>query len=116
MFPGTSIARLDLCRSSQLRRSLSAGIRTFREGTGANVFVDATHSHMCSTHAAQHARGMIYTEHGLRFTKGGDSWRCVEHPDLVMLRGERRRVGERTFGSLHEALRHLEARGSARRQ
>jgi hypothetical protein len=43
------------------------------------------------------------------FTKQGDRWRCVEHPDLVMLRDERYRVGEREHGSLEEVrdeLRH----------
>jgi hypothetical protein len=55
--------------------------------------------------------------YGLHFAKDGDHWRCVEYPDLVMLRGlERYRVGERTFGSLDEVLRHLEARGPAQRQ
>jgi len=42
---------------------------------------------------------MILTEYGLHFAKDGDRWRCVEHPELVMLRGERRRVGEREHGS-----------------
>jgi hypothetical protein len=31
---------------------------------------------------------MILTEHGLHFAKDGDHWRCVEHPDLLMLRGD----------------------------
>jgi hypothetical protein len=30
---------------------------------------------------------MIFTEHGLHFAKKGDYWRCVEWPELVMLRG-----------------------------
>jgi hypothetical protein len=53
---------------------------------------------------------MIYAGHGLRFTKDGDRWHCVEHPDLVMPRGERSRVGEREHGSLVEVqdeLRHI---------
>jgi hypothetical protein len=45
---------------------------------------------------------MILTEQGLRFAKHGDHWRCVEHPDLVMLCGERYRVREREYGSLDE--------------
>jgi hypothetical protein len=32
---------------------------------------------------------MILTEDGLHLAKGGDLWRCVERPDLVMLRGGR---------------------------
>jgi len=46
---------------------------------------------------AQHARRMIFTEYGLHFTKEGDHWRCVENPDLLMMRGERYRVGWREF-------------------
>jgi hypothetical protein len=61
----------------------------------------------------RHAGSMIRTEYGLHFAKDGDHWRCMEHPDLLMLRGGRYRVGERTFGSLDDALWHLEARGSA---
>jgi hypothetical protein len=30
---------------------------------------------------------MILTEYGLHFAKEGDRWRCVEEPDLAMLRG-----------------------------
>ena len=60
---------------------------------------------------------MIFcAEYGLHFAREGDHWRNVEYPDLLMLRVERYRAGERTFGSLDEALRHLEATGSARRQ
>ena len=56
-------------------------------------------------------------EHGLHFAKEGDHWRCVEYPDLLMLRGvERYRVDGRTFLTLVEALRHLEARGPARHE
>jgi hypothetical protein len=46
------------------------------------------------------ARRMILTEGGLHFAKDGDHWRCVEHPDLAMLRGGRYRAGEREYGSL----------------
>lgn len=54
---------------------------------------------------------MIVTEHGLRFRRDGDQWRCVEHPELLMLSG----VGQftlagdedRTFGDAQEALAHL---------
>jgi len=53
---------------------------------------------------------MILTEYGLRFANDSEHWICVEYPDLLMLRGERCRVGERTVGSLNEALRDLEAR------
>ena len=37
--------------------------------------------------------------------RGRSRWRCVERPDLVMLRGGRYRVGAREYGSLTEALR-----------
>ena len=67
-------------------------------------------------HGARHTGDMIRTEYGLHFVKDGDHWRCMEHPELVMLRGRRYRVGERTFGSLDEALRRLEARGSTQDQ
>jgi hypothetical protein len=33
--------------------------------------------------------GMILTELGLHFTREGDRWRCVAHPDLVMLSSDR---------------------------
>jgi hypothetical protein len=59
---------------------------------------------------------MIYTEDGLRFAKDSEHWICVEYPDLLMLPGERYRVGERTVGSLDEALRHLDARRSTQHQ
>ena len=55
-------------------------------------------------------------EYGLNFANEGDHWRCVEHPDLVMVPGERYQVGESTIGSLNEALRHLEATGPAQHQ
>jgi hypothetical protein len=45
----------------------------------------------------------------MHFAKDGDHWRCVEHPGLLALRDERYRVGERTFASLGEALRHVNA-------
>jgi len=61
-------------------------------------------------HDARQARGMINTEDGLHFAKDGDDWRCVECPAVTMRPGERYRAGERTFGSLNDALRHLEAR------
>lgn len=50
---------------------------------------------------------MILTASGLRFANEGDHWRCVESPDLVMLPGERYRVGERVFATSGDALRHL---------
>ena len=51
-------------------------------------------------------------DYGLHFAKEGDHWRCVELPDVVMLRGvERYRLRDRTFGSLDETLRYLEASG-----
>ena len=51
---------------------------------------------------------ILCAEYGLRSAKEADHWRCIELPDVVMLRGvERYRVGDRTFGSLDEALRHL---------
>ena len=53
---------------------------------------------------------ILCAEVGLQFAKDGDHWRCVEHPGLVMLRGDHYRVWERAFGSVDEALRHLAAR------
>jgi hypothetical protein len=50
---------------------------------------------------------MILTEAGIRFTHEGNHWRCVEYPDLLMLRGERYCVGDREFTTLGEAVRHL---------
>jgi hypothetical protein len=32
---------------------------------------------------------ILCAEYGLHFTREGDRWRCVEWPDLMMLRGER---------------------------
>jgi hypothetical protein len=53
---------------------------------------------------------MILTEYGLHFAEEGKHWRCVEYPYLLMLRGpEGYPVGERTFASLDEALRHRKA-------
>ena len=53
---------------------------------------------------------ILCAEYGLHFAKEDDHWRCVEYPDLLMLPGpERYRVGERTFASLDEALRHRKA-------
>jgi hypothetical protein len=54
--------------------------------------------------------------YGLRFAKDGDRWRCVEYPELAMLRGAGYKVGDRTCATLGEALRQLEARGAARHQ
>ena len=68
------------------------------------------------TRDCRHAGGMILTEYRLHFAKDGDHWRCVEFPEPLMLPSERYRVGERTFGSLDEALWHPEARGLAPRQ
>ena len=52
---------------------------------------------------------ILCAESGLHFTKDGDRWRGVEHPDLLMLPdAERYWVGGLTFGSLDEAMRHLE--------
>jgi hypothetical protein len=48
-------------------------------------------------HGARHAGGMICTEQGLHFAKEGDHWRCVEHPDLVMLRGGRYQIKDATL-------------------
>jgi hypothetical protein len=47
---------------------------------------------------------MILSEAGLHFTREGDRWRWVEHPDLLMLRGERYRVGQQEFASVSLAL------------
>ena len=59
---------------------------------------------------------MIVTEHGLQFQRDGDRWRCVEHPDLLMLGGAGRFAiaGEEdtTFGDVQEALAFLKRNGS----
>ncbi len=51
---------------------------------------------------------MIVTEHGLQFRRDGDCWRCVEHPELLLLGGGGlyALAGEedRTFSDLQEAL------------
>ena len=51
---------------------------------------------------------MIVTEHGLQFRREGDRWRCVEHPELVMLGGGGLYAldgdEERTFSDVQEAL------------
>ena len=51
---------------------------------------------------------MIVTEHGLQFRRDGECWRCVEHPELVMLGGAGlyALAGEddRTFSDVKEAL------------
>lgn len=46
---------------------------------------------------------ILCAECGLRFAKNGDHWRCVEHPDLVMLCGGCYRVREHELRSLEEA-------------
>jgi hypothetical protein len=47
---------------------------------------------------------MIFcADSGLHFANEGGHWRCVEYPELVMLRGDHYRVGGRTFGSLDDA-------------
>ena len=43
---------------------------------------------------------MILAELGLHFTRDGDRRRCVAYPNLVMLRGERYRVGQQEFATL----------------
>ena len=41
-------------------------------------------------HGARHACNMILcAEYGLHFAKEGNHWRCIELPELVMLRGGR---------------------------
>ncbi len=51
---------------------------------------------------------MIVTEHGLQFRREGDRWRCVEHPDLLMLSGAGLYAiagdEDRTFSDVLEAL------------
>jgi hypothetical protein len=42
---------------------------------------------------------VIFTEHGLHFAKEGDHWRCVEHPELVVLRGECYQLNETTLAT-----------------
>jgi hypothetical protein len=48
---------------------------------------------------------VIQTEYGLHFRGEGDRWRCVELPELVMLRGGRYQVEGLEFDPLVEALR-----------
>jgi hypothetical protein len=50
---------------------------------------------------------VILTEFGLHFTREGDHWRCVEHPALVMLPGDRYEVEGREFDTLAEAAQTL---------
>ena len=47
---------------------------------------------------------MILTELGLHFARDGDCWRYIEVPGLVMLRGERYRVGQQEFATQSLAL------------
>lgn len=49
---------------------------------------------------------MILTETGHHFRRDRDAggWRCVEHPDLLLLPGARYLVGGMEFDSLEEAL------------
>jgi len=47
---------------------------------------------------------MTLTEDGLHFRREGDHWRCVEHPDLVMLRGGGYEVDGQGFAPLCVAL------------
>lgn len=47
----------------------------------------------------------------MRFRHEATNWRCVEYLDLLMLPGERYRVGDREFVTLGEALRHLMSQG-----
>lgn len=51
---------------------------------------------------------MILTGTGQRFRRDREAggWRCVEHPDLLMLPGGRYLVSGREFDSLAEALLH----------
>lgn len=72
----------------------------------------ATEMHGVIRIATRHGGGMSLTENGLYFNKEGDHWRCVERPALLMLRGGGYWAADLTVGSLDEALRHLEARGS----
>ena len=48
--------------------------------------------------------GMILTEHGLYLRRDGDRGRCVEHPEMVMLRGGGYEVGGQGFDTLIEAV------------
>ena len=50
---------------------------------------------------------MILTELGLHFTRDGDRWRCVESPELVMLRGGGYEVDELGLDTLAGAVRFL---------
>jgi hypothetical protein len=57
---------------------------------------------------------MLVTEHGLRFEKDGQRWRCVDHRGLHMsksgvfeLDGDRR-----TFATVYEALEAVQFRKS----
>ena len=50
---------------------------------------------------------MNLTEFGLHFRKDGDRWVCVEWPDLLMLPGERYRVGQHEFATVSLAFMDL---------
>jgi hypothetical protein len=62
----------------------------------------------------RHARRIILAaEYGLHFAKEVDHLHCVEHPDLVMLRRQCCRAGEREYRSLadmQDELRRIEHR------
>jgi hypothetical protein len=49
---------------------------------------------------------MILTEQGLHFTRADDAWRCVERPELLMLRSGRYRIEgcEQEFPTLAAVL------------
>ena len=54
---------------------------------------------------------MILTEFGLHFARQADgSHRCVEHPDLVMLKGGGYRLGEREYDTLEQAAQAARSR------
>lgn len=53
-------------------------------------------------------RLVILTEYRLHFARQADgSHRCVEHPDLVMLPGDRYRLGDREYATLEQAVAYL---------
>jgi len=71
---------------------------------GVEVFISArSHTECAATPDAEPVTldaGSSPSEHGLRFVKDGDCWRCVEYPGLVMLPGDRYTVDTPDGGSL----------------
>lgn len=50
---------------------------------------------------------ILAAEYGMHFKREGESWRGVEHPKLVMLRGGGHEVDGQGFCALAKAVRFL---------